>query len=808
MTMNSGAARRAAVFTSERWESAVTQLRMRSPLRAAGIEVVRGFIEGSAAPDVACIQDSDLVLIQRDFPRFAQAYRAVVDAARAHGKPIVYEIDDLMWDMPPDHPVYARYRDSRDGIVQAICAADWVTTTTATLADRLRMLNPNTAVLPNCIDLEVWPMRRDIPPTTKGEPETGGDLVIGYMGSGTHGPDLQMIEPALLQVLQTFRDRVTLELFNEMPTSALMALPNVRRLDGTPNYADYVHRLAGRQWHIGIAPLRDTPFNRCKSALKYLEFGAIGVACVFSNIAPFREVVNHGETGLLASSTEDWVQHLSRLIDDASLRTQIASNAERDVHERWLIGQHADEWRRVCEEIQTLRVSSLPTVSVIVLTHNGKRHLNECFDSLHRQDYPADKLRLVLADNASSDDSIEHMRAHYPRVEIFEVGSNAGFCVAYNRAITASQTDYVALLNDDMRVEPDWLIQMVRAAQSEPDVMCVGAKILTWDGAAVDFAGHEYSPLGYASGTGYGDKDLTTHDEQRYLFAASGGSMLIQRAAFLEAGGFDESFFAYYEDLDLGWRLWALGYKTVYAPKSIAYHKHFSTWSRSPGPRVAHLYERNTLFALIKNADQPFFERAVLPAILMRIRLAYLNGMNAGLRLDQIQVKPGQAQPNATADATAFDAKHYTQQALHALRNDGPLGLARKVVDEFDRRRGKRPPQTLKQTPLLDERLADADINELLGQDAFWHEQAIIAAINDVIERYDVLMAERAKLQARRKLSDADIFAMTKAITLRPWFDDPAYQRSHRMLLSAFGLDTLDFLQSGGLHRSQEERDN
>ncbi len=777
-----------AVFTAERWDSAVVYLRIRSPLQAAGIEVLRGYSDTSASPDLACIGQVDGVLVQRDFPRHADAYQAVVATARHQHKPVVYETDDLMWDMPPDHPVYERYKAHHDVLTQAVFDADVVTTTTTTLANRLRAMNPNTLVLPNCIDPHLWRVASKPSPLggegwVRGSGVKGWGLVMGYMGSGTHGPDLRMVAPALREVLVKYRDRVSFELLNEQLPPELAQLPNVRRFDGTPDYAAYARQFTDRTWDIGIAPLQDTAFNRAKSALKYLEFSAMGAACVFSDVAPFRETVTQGETGLLATTTEEWTRSLSQLIEDAALRERIAANAQADLKAHWMVGGNAHLWQEAYETTTPPptpplegRGANLPSVSVIVLTHNGKHHLDECFASLHRQDYPPDKLELVLADNASTDGAPNYAREKFPRVKVFEVGSNAGFCAAYNRAIAASTADYVALLNDDMRVEPDWLIQLVRAVQSEPDIVCAGSKILTWDGTAIDFAGHAYSPLGYATGVGFGETDVNAHDDQHYLLAASGGAMLIRRDTFLNFGGFDESYVSYFEDLDLGWRLWAAGYKTVFAPKSVAYHKHFSTSARIPKPSIAHLYERNTLFTLIKNADQPFFERALLPAILMRVKLAYLNAVNAGLRFDQIRLKSGQSLPNQKQNVTTYDTTYYAREAAQVLRTDGPLGLARKVVDELGRRSGK---------PIAQPSRA----SDLPGQDAFWHEQAVIAAINDVIERYDVLMAERAKLQARRKVSDEHIFALTKAITLRPWFTDPAYERSHRMLLSCFGLD-------------------
>src|SRR5205085_147887 len=146
---------------------------------------------------------------------------------------------------------------------------------------------------------------------------------------------------------------------------------------------------------------------------------------------------------------------------------------------------------------------------------------------------------------------------------------NFGFAPAVNIAVAAADAECVALLNNDMRVDPAWLRELVATYDPGRGVACVGGVIVSWDGETVDFT------EGFMNFTGLGDQlgfgrpvsavDTTT---PRDLFFACGASMLISRDVFLKTGGFDEAFFAYYEDVDLGWRLWLHGYEVRLAPGS------------------------------------------------------------------------------------------------------------------------------------------------------------------------------------------------------------------------------------------------
>jgi GT2 family glycosyltransferase len=245
-------------------------------------------------------------------------------------------------------------------------------------------------------------------------------------------------------------------------------------------------------------------------------------------------------------------------------------------------------------------VTATPNVSVVVLNYNGRKHLEPCFRSLQRLDYPEEALELILVDNASSDGSVELTRTRFPDVRVVTNEENLGFAAGNNVGAVAATGDYVVFLNNDMTVEPGFLRGLVDVLGDRR--VCAGAKILDWSGSRVDFAGAAAHFAGYAYQEGF-RKPAHRYADQKpapSLFAC-GGAMLIERKVFLEVGGFDEDYFIYYEDLDLGWRLWVLGYEVWYAPEAVVHHRHHGTMDGFADARKRVLYTRNALASAFKN---------------------------------------------------------------------------------------------------------------------------------------------------------------------------------------------------------------
>jgi|GEM_PF-727664 len=311
-------------------------------------------------------------------------------------------------------------------------------------------------------------------------------------------------------------------------------------------------------------------------------------------------------------------------------------------------------------------VRSVPSASVIVLNCNGRAHLPACLHSLEALDYP--RVEIVVADNGSSDGSQHYVRAAHPRARLIEFGANLGFARAYNLAVAQCQSDYVALLNNDTRVEPSWLTSLVDAVERH-GVAAAGALVLDWEGARVDFAGAAPTAFGHAWQHDHGRPSGGVYAEHRMLFAC-GAAALVRREHYLAAGGFDEDFFAYFEDVDLGWRLNLLGHGTVFAPLAITRHRLHGTSGPSTQALRLRLYERNALRMLAVNYGDEAFAR-VLPAAVALTLARHLSAATVEGR----EVAFGRPSPSHVTVTPAVVA---TLIALEDFARQLPATLARR----------------------------------------------------------------------------------------------------------------------------------
>ncbi len=272
-----------------------------------------------------------------------------------------------------------------------------------------------------------------------------------------------------------------------------------------------------------------------------------------------------------------------------------------------------------------LTQASLPLVSVIVLNFNGKRFLKDCLESLLSLNYPKENLEIILVDNASSDGSVDFVESNYKDAKIIKNDRNYGFAKGNNIGARQASGQYIAFLNNDMKVDENWLLELLKPIlQSKSnEVVCTGAKILNWNGRTIDFVTGTMNFYGHGDQKYFG-RDYHTDDFNKddYLLFSCGGSMLIDKSVFLEVGGFDEDYFAYFEDVDLGWRLWILGYKVKFASKAIAYHKHQGTSRGIGDEKKLVLYERNSLYTIIKNYEQVHLNKILPVALLLIVKRA------------------------------------------------------------------------------------------------------------------------------------------------------------------------------------------
>jgi GT2 family glycosyltransferase len=266
-------------------------------------------------------------------------------------------------------------------------------------------------------------------------------------------------------------------------------------------------------------------------------------------------------------------------------------------------------------------------VSVALLSWNGREHLAACLPALAAQADPGVPWEVLVLDNGSADGTASWVRAHHPQVRLLESPVNLGFCAGVDRLMAAAEGDAVALLNNDTRPDRRWLAALVDALASAPaDVAAVSGMIVDWAGERLDFArgvmtfdGHAFQagfrrPLAAA---GAGGPDPVPADGAE-LFFACGGNMLIRRASFVAAGGFDADYFAYLEDVDLGWRLWAGGERVLFARDAVVHHRSMATSELLGRFNRGFLFERNAFLTAYKNYQDGLWEK-VMPALLLTL---------------------------------------------------------------------------------------------------------------------------------------------------------------------------------------------
>jgi GT2 family glycosyltransferase len=263
-------------------------------------------------------------------------------------------------------------------------------------------------------------------------------------------------------------------------------------------------------------------------------------------------------------------------------------------------------------------------VSVIIPNWNGEELLGPCLESLYRQNFG--DFETILVDNGSRDGSIGFVREHFPQVKIIAFDENRGFSAAVNAGILAAEGRYIALLNNDTEVDRSWLQELVASLDRNPQVGSVASKVLFHsDPQSVNSAGDEFSVFGvpYQRRWLRGDRDC--FNEPQYVFSACGAAALYRRELFEKIGLFDEVFFAYQEDVDLGFRSQLAGYKCLYVPTAVVYHKYHQTSSKHASLWM-HLRERNKYFVLVKNLPAKFF-LLCLPLFLFHEMFAFVQAL-------------------------------------------------------------------------------------------------------------------------------------------------------------------------------------
>jgi len=248
----------------------------------------------------------------------------------------------------------------------------------------------------------------------------------------------------------------------------------------------------------------------------------------------------------------------------------------------------------------------LPSVAIVILNWNGRKFLEQFLPSVTESQYP--NKRVIVADNASTDDSVKFLSTAYPTVEIIYNASNLGFASGYNAALRQVHADYYVLLNSDVEVTPDWIGPVISLMESDPGIAACGPKILAYHNKRqFEYAG---ASGGWIDRFGYPfmrgrvfdicEEDSGQYNDVQPCFWASGAALFVRAAVYHEMGGLDDYFFAHQEEIDLCWRMQLAGYQVFIQPASVVYHVGGGTLPRG-NSRKTFLNFRNNLIMLAKN---------------------------------------------------------------------------------------------------------------------------------------------------------------------------------------------------------------
>jgi GT2 family glycosyltransferase len=208
---------------------------------------------------------------------------------------------------------------------------------------------------------------------------------------------------------------------------------------------------------------------------------------------------------------------------------------------------------------------------------------------------------VLLIDNGSSDRTAEYVRSRYPSVRVLEPGRNLGFCGGFNLGERHASGRYLVSLDNDTRVRPDWLHSLVAAVEVEPSAGAITSKLLIMGRPAVlNAAGLLLFDDGFGACRGWLEEDCGQYEQREEVFGGPGCGLLLRRQVLEEVGGLDPSFFAYYEDADLCWRMRLHGWRVIYEPKAVVEHRHSGS---TASPTFIFLVNRNRIFMMLKNAS-------------------------------------------------------------------------------------------------------------------------------------------------------------------------------------------------------------
>lgn len=285
-------------------------------------------------------------------------------------------------------------------------------------------------------------------------------------------------------------------------------------------------------------------------------------------------------------------------------------------------------------------------ITIVIPNYNGMKYLPECLEALAKQNPTGPDFKVIVVDNGSTDGSVAFLQAgkwDKPDLECIFLNENTGFCHAVNVGIKASGSAYVILLNNDTKVQENFVKSLYDAIVQDDKAFSVSARMLMWDRPdLIDDAGDRYCVLGWAYSRGKG-KSAEVYNKKTEVFSACGGAAIYRRSVFEEIGYFDELHFAYLEDVDMGYRAKIYGYRNYYAPDAAVLHYGSASTGSRYNEKKTTLASANSVYLIGKNMpllqwliNLPFLLAGFFLKFLFfckkRMGILYLKGLWMGIK--------------------------------------------------------------------------------------------------------------------------------------------------------------------------------
>jgi len=316
--------KRILIYTVESTWSPCPQIRLIRPFAHLEDEweLIWGIRDGILMTDA--VDSADLILLHRFTPGLLPI--TALEAIFALGKPVVYESDDLLNEIPLDHPEAAAGASWKEGIEYTARRAKAIVVSTEFLADKYRALNPNVHVLPNYLDFDLF-----FRPVPKAD-QPDGKITIGLLGSSIQPSNFALVEKSLRALCERYGERLRIHFVGWHCPAGWENHPNARFQSFIHEYVDYAAQLKQWNWDIALIPLASDEYNQCKSYIKWLDYSAAGIASVFSDVTVYNQVVTHDETGfLLPNDDQAWLDTITQLIESPAKRRAIAQAGQQEV---------------------------------------------------------------------------------------------------------------------------------------------------------------------------------------------------------------------------------------------------------------------------------------------------------------------------------------------------------------------------------------------------------------------------------------------------------------------------------------------